>query len=120
MPKPSFRCRLTARVVHEPTFMAQVNKQSPSNGSEASSSPDERSEYLTRDDVLRLLGDGELMGALPRGLQSGDEFLDLDHLARGVQRAGGGKTKAGNLLARKSVHERFWQNLLTQLSAAAL
>lgn len=82
--------------------------------------PEERSEYLTRDDVLRLLGGGELAGALPTGLKSGDEFLDLDHLARGVQRAGASTALTGNFLARKSVHEPFWQRLLTQLSAAPL
>lgn len=82
-----------------------------------------RTEYLTREQVLKLLSDGELTD-FSRGsataLRNGEEYLDLEHLARGVQHARTGVITAAHALARKSVHEDTWRKILRQLSAAPL
>jgi hypothetical protein len=45
----------------------------------------------------------------------GDEYVDLDQPDRGVQRALGATIKMGGVLPRKSVHEKMWSEILTQL-----
>ena len=83
-----------------------------------------RTEYLTREQVLKLLSDGELAdfshGSGNESLRNGEEYLDLEHLARGVQHARSGVLPAAHALARKSVHEDTWRRILKQLSAAPI
>jgi hypothetical protein len=83
---------------------------------------DKRSEFLTRDSLLRLLSDDEVasvsMAEATGTLQDGDEYLDLRHLAKGVQRAIGTTTPTGPTLARKAVREATWYALLTHLPGA--
>jgi hypothetical protein len=84
--------------------------------------PTAEGEYLTRQHVLQLLANGELadlsQGSGSGALRNGDEYLDLEHLALGVQRARTGVTPAAHALSRKSVHEDTWRKILRQLSAA--
>lgn len=79
-------------------------------------------EYLTRERVMKLLADGEHIDFSQRepsdSLRNGDEYLDLDQLAHGVQRARAGVVPAGQVLARKAIHEDTWRRILRQLSAA--
>lgn len=79
---------------------------------------EQRAAYVTRDSILNLLSDDEVArvsnaASAPR-LREGDEFLDLDALPRGVQRAHG-TTELGGVLPRKAVHEDTWSKILTQL-----
>jgi len=79
-------------------------------------------EYLTRERVMKLLAEGELtdfsQGGPSDALGNGDEYLDLDQLAHGVQRARAGVVPTGHVLARKAIHEDTWRRILRQLSAA--
>ncbi len=78
---------------------------------------DNRTDYMTRDSVLKLLSDAEVASVstaeTAERLADGDEFLDLHQLARGVQRAGASNTNMGRVLPRKAVHEGTWTRMLT-------
>ena len=82
---------------------------------------DTRTDYLTRDSVLKLLSDAEVASVsraeTASRLPDGDEFLDLHQLARGVQRACGSTTNMGNVLPRKAIHEGTWSRMLTIIDA---
>lgn len=81
-------------------------------------------EPMTRDEVLKLLSGGELASirsaATNTHLGRGDEYLDLEDLPRGVQRADGGALELLNLVPRKVIHEDTWRRILRQLKAAQL
>jgi hypothetical protein len=78
-------------------------------------------EYLTRDSLLKLLSDAEI-GSVSTAetatrLADGDEYLDLEHLARGVQRAPRVAATMGQLLPRKAVRDATWNAILARLPA---
>ena len=80
-----------------------------------------RTEYLTRDHILKLLSDREIASVstaeTAARLVEGDEYLDLEQLQRGVQRAGTTTaTPMGRVLPRKSVKEHTWVEILKQLT----
>jgi hypothetical protein len=81
-----------------------------------------RSEYLTRDRVLKLLSDQEVASVSTAEtadrLADGDEYLDLEHLHDGVQRAGSSAAPMGRVLPKKAIHESTWDKLLQQLATA--
>lgn len=75
-----------------------------------------------RAEVLKLLAHGEHADFSERGstaeaLRNGDEYLDLDQLARGVQRARAGVELGGHVLPRKAIHEDTWRRILRHLTA---
>lgn len=80
-----------------------------------------RAEMTTRDIVLMLLDDEELARATtsenkPR-LLDGDEYVELDHLDRGVRRAHGSRTPMHRVIPRWSVHPTTWDLILSKLSS---
>ena len=82
----------------------------------------ERKEQVTRDSILKLLSDEEnarvsTAEAAPR-LTEGAEYLDLEHLDRGVQRASAttAKTTMGRVLPRSAVSEETWRKILARLA----
>jgi hypothetical protein len=81
---------------------------------------DERTAYLTRDGILKLLSDDEVArvstAEVAARLSDGDEYLDLGHLDLGVRRALGTNAPMGRVLPRKAVHEKTWGKILTQLA----
>lgn len=82
---------------------------------------DDRAAYITRDALLKLLSDDEVAKVstaetAPR-LADGDEYLDLEHLDQGVQRAGGTATPMGRVLPRSAVHPDTWSAILMKLTA---
>jgi hypothetical protein len=83
---------------------------------------DERDRYLTRDKVLKLLSDDEIarVSTAESGahLDPGAEYLELEALERGVQRAVGSDMPMGGVLPRKSVHEETWGRILRELARA--
>jgi len=83
---------------------------------------DKRSEYVTRDNLLKLLSDDEVASVTTAEtavqLPDGDEYLDLEQLKCGVQRASRTNTSMGRVLPRKAVHEHTWSKILAQLAAA--
>lgn len=79
----------------------------------------QKSEYITRDHVLRTLSDEEnarvcIAETQPR-LADGDEYLDLENLELGVRRAHGTATPMGRALPRKAVAEATWSKILVEL-----
>jgi len=80
-----------------------------------------RSEYLTRDTILKLLSDDEVSRASSKeagpSLLAGDEYLDLEHLSRGVQQMQAKtKIKMGEVLPRSAVGDATWSNICARLS----
>lgn len=81
-------------------------------------------EPLTRDQISSLLSEGEAASvssaATNTHLRRGDEYLDLEHLERGVQRADGAVAELAQTLPRKAIHEDTWRRILRQLKQASL
>ena len=79
---------------------------------------DMQTEYATRDRILQLLSDDEVSSVstaeTAARLSDGDEYLDLEQLDQGVQRAHGTTTPMGRVLPRKAVHANTWSKILTQ------
>jgi hypothetical protein len=77
-------------------------------------------EVVTRDDVMSILSDEEVARVrTPQAhavLVHGEEFIDLTHIERGVQRAGESDQMA-DVLPRKAVHENTWRKIVTNLTA---
>ena len=84
---------------------------------------DKRSEYATRNSLMKLLTDDEIttvtIAESAACLADGEEYLDLEQLDQGVQQAPGKNTPMGRVLPRKSVHEKTWAKLLLQLPASS-
>ena len=82
---------------------------------------DERTAYVTRDSILKLLSDDEVArvstAETVARLPDGDEYLDLEHLDQGVRHAGGTGVPMGRVLPRKAVHADTWVKILAQLAA---
>ena len=83
-----------------------------------------QTELLTREQVSALLSEGEAdsvsSAATNTHLRRGDEYLDLEHLERGVQRAEGAVAELAQVLPRKAIHEDTWRRILRQLKVASL
>ena len=82
----------------------------------------ERREQVTRDSILKLLSDEEnarvSTAETASGLIEGEEYLDLEDLDQGVQRAKASTAKArmGHVLPRSAVSEETWGKILVQLT----
>jgi hypothetical protein len=76
--------------------------------------------YATRESILNLLSDDEVASVSTAetapGLSDADEYLDLERLEQGVQRAQGTKPVMGRVLPRKGVHDATWTKILAQLA----
>lgn len=82
-----------------------------------------RAEFVNRDGILKLLSDEEVdrvsTAETANRLSEGDEYLDLEQLGQGVQKADGVRTPMGRVLPRKAMHENTWNKILTQLAASS-
>jgi hypothetical protein len=78
----------------------------------------------TRAAILQFLSAGEVASLdsaeAKTHLRRGDEYLDLEDLQRGVQRADGTRTSVQDLLPHKAVHEDTWRRILRHVNAARL
>jgi len=83
-----------------------------------------RADFVTREAIMNLLSDVEVaqVSAVESAekLDEGDEYLDLEELARGVQRADGVPVAMGRILPRKALREHTWGEVLTQLEGRKL
>jgi hypothetical protein len=83
---------------------------------------DERDECFSREGIQRLLNDLELARVSTReaGLRlvDGEELIDLEHLERGVRRAGEpeDETPMGRVLPRSAVASATWKEVLVRLA----
>ena len=71
-------------------------------------------ETLWGDPIARVLGHD-----IPRRLEAGDEYLDLQRPEAGVQRASGTMSPTGGELSRKAVQPATWDKLLAYVGRAA-
>ena len=82
---------------------------------------DKRTDYVTRETILELLSDDEVAqvstAETAAHLINGEEYLDLEHLNLGVQKAYGTTTPTGSVLPRKSVHATTWTKIAALLKA---
>jgi len=80
-----------------------------------------RSELAFRDKILNLLSDDEVASVCTAetavSLATGEEFLDLEQIALGVQKARGAAPFMGRVLPRKAVHHRTWQKIQKEIAA---
>jgi hypothetical protein len=85
---------------------------------------DDLEQYLNRHGILSLLSDAEVArvstAETAQGLPDGEEYLDLEHLDWGVQRAPGAGTPMGRLLPRKALQEETWGKILRHLAAQSI
>jgi hypothetical protein len=82
----------------------------------------ERTEYVTRETLLKSLSDEEIASVSTaesgERLSEGDEYIDLEHLSAGVQSADGVVIPMGRIVPRKALHENTWSKILAQLAPA--
>jgi hypothetical protein len=78
-----------------------------------------RTDYVTRDEILKLLSDNEVArvssAETAGALMDGDEYLDLEQLTQGVRRVKGTVKPIGRVLAKKAVQEATWSKIVTKL-----
>lgn len=80
-----------------------------------------RAEQVTRDAILMLLTNEETARVSTAeggsGLPDGAEYVDLEHLDRGVQRAKTAtKPTMRHVLPRSAVSDETWRKILVQLA----
>ena len=81
----------------------------------------ERTELIARERILRLLSDEEnakvSTAEAASGLTEGQEYLDLERLDQGVQRANASsKVEMGHIIPRSGVRDDTWSKILSQLA----
>ena len=84
-------------------------------------SPSTRLELVTRETVLMLLTDAETAkvstAEAATGLSDGAEYLDLEHIDQGIQRANTTtKLTMGHVVPRSAVSDVTWTKILVQLT----
>lgn len=110
-----------ARVVLGTTGALVVNAHALADDARAREA--RRAAHQARDGILRLLSDEEnarvaSAESAPR-LAEGDEYLDLERLERGVQKARGPIMVMERVLPRKAVQEATWGRILAALDPPA-
>jgi len=80
---------------------------------------EQRSQYLNRGGILKLLSDEEIARVSRADsavrLQAGEEYLDLGDLEHGVRRALGAAMSMRHVLPRKAVDAETWSGILALL-----
>jgi hypothetical protein len=81
-----------------------------------------RTEYVTRDAILKMLSDDEVARVSMReggpDLTVGDEYLDLEHLKKGVlHMQATTKITMGEVIPRSAVQDATWTKICTRLGA---
>lgn len=83
----------------------------------------ERSGYLNRAAVMQLLSDVEVAQVSNAEdltqLVPGEEYVDLEHLERGVRRVPAPWSRADALLLRRAVSDRTWRKICALVSGDA-
>ena len=83
-----------------------------------------RKEMVTRDAILMMLSDDEVASVstseTKRSLKEHTEYVDLDELALGIQKATATTVSLGNLLPESAVHEKTWKRIKAALAGCAV
>jgi hypothetical protein len=77
---------------------------------------DERTRYLIRHRILKLLSSDEIAAESAVKVVDGDEYLNLEAIDLGVRRTLEGDAAAGRLLSRKAVLQETWRKILGVLA----
>jgi hypothetical protein len=81
----------------------------------------ERAEYVSRDTILKMLSDEEMAkvgtAESATGLKEGEQYLDLEHLDKGIQHAQASMSKltTSHIVPRSAVRGETWSKILAQL-----
>jgi hypothetical protein len=77
-------------------------------------------QYITRDTILKLLSDEETArvstAETGQRLADGEEYLDLQHLEKGVIHAYSAPTPMKQILPKNAVSKETWSKILTHLA----
>ncbi len=81
----------------------------------------QRASYVSRHAILKLMSNDEIAkvstAETATGLKAGDEYLDLEHLEHGIQRADTAtKVNMGQAVPRNAVSNETWSKILDQLA----
>jgi len=83
----------------------------------------QQTDLVRRESIIELLTDEEVSSVSTVEsevkLDEGDEFLDLERLDKGVERADGVLVHMGSVLARKAVRDDTWGRIVELLSSEA-
>jgi hypothetical protein len=83
--------------------------------------PNDAIPAFDRDQIMAILWDDPIATVrgtdLPARLARGEEYLDLQHLETGVQRAARSMTPTGGELSRNAVRPGTWDRLMAHLNA---
>jgi hypothetical protein len=75
---------------------------------------------VTRDIILNLLSDTDVArvthAETASSLADGDQYIDLAHLAQGVQHADDTSTPMNHILPRNSVDKKTWNAIMKEVS----
>jgi len=80
----------------------------------------QRAEHVARENILKLLSDDEVAkvssAETAAGITEGEEYIDLEHLDKGVQRAKpAAKITMEHVVPRSVVGAETWNNILARL-----
>ncbi len=79
-----------------------------------------RVEYVARDSILKLLSEAELArvstAETAKQLATGEEYIDLAQLERGVRTAPAAIIPTSRMLPRNAVHGETWSRILAVLA----
>jgi hypothetical protein len=82
---------------------------------------DKRTDYVTRDAILKLLSDDEVSAVstaeTASKLSEGDQYIDLEDLAQGVRTAGSNAVTMRQVLPKKAVQVATWSKILQQIKS---
>lgn len=85
--------------------------------------PDLLKEYVTRQKVMELLTSEEAARLssheAAESLQDGEEYLDVEHVTEGVQRASTSSRPTGRVIPRAAVHTEVWRRMLAFINQSA-
>jgi hypothetical protein len=80
-----------------------------------------RTELVSRDTILKMLSDDETgrvsTAETAVNLPKGDDYIDLEQLERGVQKATGKAPVMGHVLSRRAVHKDTWSKIVAEVTA---
>ena len=84
---------------------------------------EKRSEYFTRDGLMKLLSDDEIAKVTAdesaTALVDGDEYVDLEELDKGVRTVAGSTAgiAVGRVVAKKALQQGTWDKVVAQLAS---
>lgn len=83
---------------------------------------DTRSQYATRESIMKLLTDNEVAAvstaeSSSTRMSDGDEYIDLKKIDQGVQKANSKSGSMANFLPKKAVGGETWKKIVGHLAA---